>query len=268
MPSASARTPAALFDDLRSAKSGSLFYARVPLSPEDVPSPADVDSLLAAIESAPPKSHIVFNCQLGKGRSTMAQCVALLHLQAKVRPDVECSLVRCRVCSMPCSCACSGLVRCRVCSAAPLSPVPPGAVVAPVARPERLRLRLGLQLLLRCAHVRVGGRGGGGARLPAGAPRRLQPHHAAPPTPAARDRTQGHCGLCRGAVQPVRGPPPRHCGGARQGGRRAHRRHRRAPPAARRCVPVCVAISRVILRFVSSVRSRPVQCGAWRGTMC
>lgn len=57
-------------------------YARVPMTPEETASPADIDALLKRLRSsASPGTHFVFHCQMGRGRSTMAMAVALMELE-------------------------------------------------------------------------------------------------------------------------------------------------------------------------------------------
>mmetsp|Transcript_12515 Transcript_12515/g.22690 ORF Transcript_12515/g.22690 Transcript_12515/m.22690 type:complete len:1511 (+) Transcript_12515:216-4748(+) len=58
-------------------------YFRVPLTPEQPPSPDDIDTLLRLVEhhKAQEGTHFVFNCQMGRGRSTIAMIIACLALE-------------------------------------------------------------------------------------------------------------------------------------------------------------------------------------------
>jgi len=57
-------------------------YARVPLTPEEAPSADDVDQILRRIRLEKDSgTHFIFNCQMGRGRSTMATAIALLELE-------------------------------------------------------------------------------------------------------------------------------------------------------------------------------------------
>jgi len=66
-------------------------YQRVPLTPEQPPTPVDIDALLNRVREykASQGVHFVFNCQLGRGRSTTAMAVALLELQRPEDPKSE-----------------------------------------------------------------------------------------------------------------------------------------------------------------------------------
>jgi hypothetical protein len=58
---------------------------RVPLTDGTTPEVSDVDRIHALLQTAPPQSCFVFNCQQGKGRTTIGMVLALLFLSAAVR---------------------------------------------------------------------------------------------------------------------------------------------------------------------------------------
>jgi predicted protein tyrosine phosphatase len=69
-------------------------YARIPVSDEKSPEPQDFDALLRRLQGAPPEAHLVFNCHMGRGRTTTAMVVADLWRRARggeprVRPRVQ-----------------------------------------------------------------------------------------------------------------------------------------------------------------------------------
>ncbi|GBG29179.1 Paladin [Hondaea fermentalgiana] len=59
-------------------------YARVPMTPEETASAADIDALLMRLRSnLDVGTHFVFHCQMGRGRSTMAMAIALMELERR-----------------------------------------------------------------------------------------------------------------------------------------------------------------------------------------
>jgi Inositol hexakisphosphate len=56
-------------------------YARVPITPESTPEVRDFDDMVKLVANVPPSTHIVFSCQMGRGRSTTGMLVASLIRQ-------------------------------------------------------------------------------------------------------------------------------------------------------------------------------------------
>lgn len=62
-------------------------YLRVPVTDEKAPKPDDFGVLIGRAWGPPPGAALVFNCQMGRGRTTTGMIIAsLLHLQALARP--------------------------------------------------------------------------------------------------------------------------------------------------------------------------------------
>ncbi|CAK9092412.1 Paladin [Durusdinium trenchii] len=83
-------TPLEMYQTL--VESGlSIDYARVPLTPERPPSPEDIDLVLERVRAHKdePGSHFIFNCQMGRGRSTMAMAIAVMELERNVDPGED-----------------------------------------------------------------------------------------------------------------------------------------------------------------------------------
>jgi hypothetical protein len=64
---------------------------RVSVTDGKTPELADVGSIHAAVHASPPNSCYVFNCQQGKGRTTVGMVLAVLYLSALVRPNATCT---------------------------------------------------------------------------------------------------------------------------------------------------------------------------------
>jgi len=59
----------------------------VPVTDEKAPKPDDFGVLIGRAWGPPPGAALVFNCQMGRGRTTTGMIIAsLLHLQALARP--------------------------------------------------------------------------------------------------------------------------------------------------------------------------------------
>jgi len=60
-------------------------YARLPMTPEHPPAPSDVDEILKRVKSRHQDAgiHFVFNCQMGRGRTTIAMAVACMELEKR-----------------------------------------------------------------------------------------------------------------------------------------------------------------------------------------
>lgn len=57
----------------------SLQYCRIPITAEKPPDYADLKELIEVVLRTPPSTPIVVNCQLGRGRSTLASvCIDCL----------------------------------------------------------------------------------------------------------------------------------------------------------------------------------------------
>lgn len=56
----------------RDANSTPLQYNRIPITAEKAPDYSDIKDLIEVVLRAPPNTPIVVNCQLGRGRSTLA----------------------------------------------------------------------------------------------------------------------------------------------------------------------------------------------------
>ena len=74
-------TPRELFEYVKEAQLD-IDYQRLPIYPERPPSPEDVDSLIERVRQfkSDASAHFLFNCQMGRGRSTMAMIIAFLEL--------------------------------------------------------------------------------------------------------------------------------------------------------------------------------------------
>jgi hypothetical protein len=60
-------------------------YERVPVTDEKSPKERDFDLLLRRLASAHPSTALVFNCQMGRGRTTTGMVVAcLVHLRRTI----------------------------------------------------------------------------------------------------------------------------------------------------------------------------------------
>ena len=55
----------------------SLQYCRIPITAEDPPDYGDLKDLIEVVLRSPPNTPIVVNCQLGRGRSTLASVRAV-----------------------------------------------------------------------------------------------------------------------------------------------------------------------------------------------
>jgi hypothetical protein len=60
----------------------SVRYHRIPIADEAAPEEKDFDQLISAIRSAPPDSAFVFNCQMGRGRTTTGMVCACIMMRA------------------------------------------------------------------------------------------------------------------------------------------------------------------------------------------
>lgn len=56
----------------RDASNSPLHYNRIPITAEKAPDYSDLKDLIEVVLRAPPNTPIVVNCQLGRGRSTLA----------------------------------------------------------------------------------------------------------------------------------------------------------------------------------------------------
>ncbi|KJA26349.1 hypothetical protein HYPSUDRAFT_36651 [Hypholoma sublateritium FD-334 SS-4] len=65
----------------RDANSTPLQYNRIPITAEKAPDYSDIKDLIEVVLRAPPNTPIVVNCQLGRGRSTLASIILLLIRQ-------------------------------------------------------------------------------------------------------------------------------------------------------------------------------------------
>lgn len=66
------QTPKELFEQY----SDRVRYYRIPITDEQSPKPAAFDAILAVVSEASNTSHLVFNCQMGRGRTTTGLVVA------------------------------------------------------------------------------------------------------------------------------------------------------------------------------------------------
>lgn len=73
---------------------------RVPITDGKVPGHDDVAHIHSSLAAAGPRSNFVFNCQQGKGRTTIGMAMASLFLSAQARPPSKAhrSLTRANVC--------------------------------------------------------------------------------------------------------------------------------------------------------------------------
>jgi Inositol hexakisphosphate len=63
-------------------------YLRVPVTDEKAPKADDFAVLIGRAWAPPQGAALVFNCQMGRGRTTTGMIIAsLLHVQAMSRPD-------------------------------------------------------------------------------------------------------------------------------------------------------------------------------------
>ena len=74
-------TPRELYEYVKDARLD-IDYERLPIYPERAPSPEDVDSLIERVRAfkMDRSAHFLFNCQMGRGRSTMAMIIAFLEI--------------------------------------------------------------------------------------------------------------------------------------------------------------------------------------------
>ena len=75
---ADVQTPLELFGELASVDGYSVDYVRVPVTDEKAPKDADFAALLARAWRPPPGAALVFNCQMGRGRTTTGMVIAAL----------------------------------------------------------------------------------------------------------------------------------------------------------------------------------------------
>lgn len=76
-PLSSVMTPLELYSNLH-LHLPRLRYHRVPVTDEKSPKESDFDLLVRTISDAAPLSHVVFNCQMGRGRTTTGMVIATL----------------------------------------------------------------------------------------------------------------------------------------------------------------------------------------------
>lgn len=63
-------------------------YHRIPVTDEQSPIPRIFDDLLRIIKSTPPRTHFMFNCQMGRGRTTTGMAIAfIMHLCSLNNPS-------------------------------------------------------------------------------------------------------------------------------------------------------------------------------------
>lgn len=75
MPVTSVQTPLEVFQQM--GREGlKVDYARIPVTDEQAPEPADFDALVARFKQAPAGTEMVMNCHAGRGRTTTAMVVA------------------------------------------------------------------------------------------------------------------------------------------------------------------------------------------------
>ena len=60
----------------------SVRYHRIPIADEAAPEEKDFDQLISAIRSAPQDAAFVFNCQMGRGRTTTGMVCACIMMRA------------------------------------------------------------------------------------------------------------------------------------------------------------------------------------------
>ena len=81
LPLTSVQTPREVFTQM-GAEGFQVDYARVPVTDEKAPEPADFDALVARFRNAPAGTEMVMNCHAGRGRTTTAMVVADLMTSA------------------------------------------------------------------------------------------------------------------------------------------------------------------------------------------
>ncbi len=81
-----AQTPREVYDDFR-ALGFDVTYFRIPVTDERSPKAVDFDTLGHYVTHAPESAALVFNCQMGRGRTTTAMIVASL-LQVRERAAI------------------------------------------------------------------------------------------------------------------------------------------------------------------------------------
>jgi len=82
----SVHTTQELITGLAAKYDGRIKYARVPITPESAPEVRDFDDMVQLIAREPASTHIVFSCQMGRGRSTAGMLVASLIRQWVANP--------------------------------------------------------------------------------------------------------------------------------------------------------------------------------------
>ena len=84
MTEADVQTPAELYAEL-AADGYDVAYARVPVTDEKAPKGDDFEALLARLWGAPPGAAVVFNCQMGRGRTTTGMALGCLLALRRAR---------------------------------------------------------------------------------------------------------------------------------------------------------------------------------------
>ena len=88
-PSGDVQTPREVYEDLQS-RGYRVRYFRIPVTDERSPKAVDFDILSTFCLEAPEGATLVFNCQMGRGRTTTAMIVAsLLQIRARWRHQQE-----------------------------------------------------------------------------------------------------------------------------------------------------------------------------------
>jgi len=89
-------TPRELFNGVTADNDYPMEYYRIPITDECAPEEKDFDQLVATFKALPEKSAVVFNCQMGRGRTTTGLVCAYLlkythqiHNRAVVAPTYD-----------------------------------------------------------------------------------------------------------------------------------------------------------------------------------
>ena len=81
VPLRSVQTPREVYSDLVSEGYHSLLYVRIPITDEKAPKGSDCDAIASRCIAADESTALIFNCQMGRGRTTTAMVIASLVRQ-------------------------------------------------------------------------------------------------------------------------------------------------------------------------------------------
>jgi len=80
----------------------SVIYSRLPITDEQAPEERDFDDMVDRIRDVPEDTHLVFNCQMGRGRTTTGMVIACMMrtcnrpfpLPTAIPPDDEITIIQ------------------------------------------------------------------------------------------------------------------------------------------------------------------------------